>query len=122
VRRAISAKGLAGVDSVLAQEMAAVRAAYTADLHELTTGKALLLEALLGNLAILRAIDSALGERPDWIVNRRRRELTQLARDRASVADRVKELTLSLGLTRATALERLKVDFERGPARWRKQT
>jgi hypothetical protein len=101
VRQAISAKGLAGIDTELARELGTVRDAYAADLGgELTTGQATLLEALLGQLAILRAIDTALGERPDWIVNRRRRELSRLAKDRAGVAGRVKDICAALGLER----------------------
>jgi hypothetical protein len=103
LKRALKRRGLAALAgrSSLARSVAEWRDTYAHDLGgDLSTGERTLLDAACGHVAMLTVIDGTLGAHPEWIVNRRKRCLAPLVKERLAVVSSLKDLLVTLGLKR----------------------
>ncbi len=103
LKRSLKQRGLPALDqrTAFARELAAIKRAIASDLgDDLTTAQEAVLEAVVGGLAYLRIVDATLATHPEWIVNRRRRALAPLVKERSVLADSVVRGLQTLGLRR----------------------
>ena len=103
LKRSLKERGLPALDqrTAFARELAAIKRGIASDLgDDLTTAQEAVLEAVVGGRAYLRIVDATLATHPEWIVNRRRRALAPLVKERAVLADSVLRGLQTLGLKR----------------------
>jgi len=124
LRRALNARGIDGLDgrTALARLVNDFRASVASDLGgDLSAAQHALLDRASARLAILLVVEEALATNPAWIVNRKKRALTALAREHSQLTASFEAAMERLGLERKAKEIPSLIEYQRQRQRERGQ-